>query len=343
MAENTNQLNISLAEAFAALPESIQDWLASEQCTIFISEINKKLGIKNEKRRIVPRLIIRLVLKDLEPGDFINELAAALNMNDQAAKALAQEIEEKIFNPIALGLRQSIGLDIKLIYFGKPSERGPAKLGEMPSQPPQAETPAAPQQFTKPFTAPIMPSAPRMPEPEEPEIGKAPALIYKKGTFGRIPIAPSSPQTSGIPVPKIPSLTTESPIIPRPPMPQGLGNRPAPETKLKVEAPLPPTTAPLEINRPAPTIKPSPTAGLGPKPTPPAGGPNVFSGQNPFPKATKIVNFFQPPAFDPQPEIKVVNYNSYLTPINELGLEKNPEPKKENVILDGNTVDLRFT
>ncbi len=134
--------------------------------------LNKKLGIKNEKRRIVPRLIIRLVLKDLEPGDFINELAAALNMNDQAAKALAQEIEEKIFNPIALGLRQSIGLDIKLIYFGKPSERGPAKLGEMPSQPPQAETPAAPQQFTKPFTAPIMPSAPRMPEPEEPEIGK---------------------------------------------------------------------------------------------------------------------------------------------------------------------------
>ncbi len=383
----TTELKESLTETFYALPEAIQSWLASRQATIFISEINKKLGLKEEKRGILPRLIMRLILKDLEPANFINELSAALNMNYQAAKALVQEIEEKIFNPIAAGLKRDVGLDVKLIYFGKPSERGPVKLEEMPIEPPQIEIPAIPQPFTRPFAAPApkppmaaagtpaetrrptpaMPISPRTPEPEEPEIGEAsayaestadkPALIYKKGTFGRVPIAKSGPVRPLPPPIRTPVAPMPQQSPAQPPKPPLIETKP--ELKLKVEAPLPPTTAPLEINRPATESKPAfppkplqaaggPAAGLGPKPTPPAGrptsGPNIFSGQDPFPKATKIVHYdFQAASDKLQSEIRVVHYSNFLTRLDELGLEKKPKPKKEDVILKGNVVDLRFT
>lgn len=281
MAKPVPKLNISLAETFAALPESIKDWLASEQCTLFISEINKKLGLKEEKRSIIPRLIMRLVLKDLELPEFINELSGALDMNFQAAKALAQEIEQKILNPIAMGLKQDVGIDVKLIYFGKPKpiEEGPAPLKMKAEAPPQ---PVAEMPEKK------MPQPQPMPR-KEPEIKEAPALIYKKGTFGRVPISKPTP-----PAPP--------PIKPYKAEPSGF--KPKPETKLKIETPVPEKAT-------APEIKVEKTTTL------------------------------KPPI--PPPATRIVHYSSFLTPLSNLDSKKKSGPKKEDINIEGNRVDLRFT
>src|SRR3989344_2845497 len=116
------QLKPSIADSFKVLPESIKDWLGSDLITNYISDINKKLGIKGKKRSIIPRLIVRLVTKDLLPADFIGELAKTLNAPPAAAKAIAQEIFDKTLQPIEIGLRRDTGIDVKTIFFGKPKE-----------------------------------------------------------------------------------------------------------------------------------------------------------------------------------------------------------------------------
>jgi len=266
MAQTIPKLNIALAETFQALPESLKDWLASDQCTVLISEINKKLGVKEERRRIIPRLLMRLILKDLEPTDFINELAGALNMNYQAAKALTQEIEQKVLNPIAAGLKRGVGVDIKLIYLGKekPREEGPAPLeAAVPEAPASAEATAGKPASVEPAL------------PADGATADKPAVIYKKGTFGRIPIAKTQP--------------------------------------LKVQAPPPEKPAPVEITPP-----PAREGGLRQPPIPPPPSPAKagFGGQSP-PQARRIVH-----------------YSNFLTPLSK--------PKKEDIILEGNMVDLRL-
>ncbi|GEM_PF-2066680 len=109
----------SLNAAFHSLPDHIQEWLASEAITLLIAEINTKLGFKNEKRSVVPRLILRLTVQDLDPRDFINELSHELDISFQAAQTLTKELEDKVLSPIEIELRNSVGVDIKLMYFGQ--------------------------------------------------------------------------------------------------------------------------------------------------------------------------------------------------------------------------------
>lgn len=190
MAEPNQTTTYSLAEEFDTLPEAIKTWLASDHATIYVSEINKKLGIKGERRGIIPTLVLRLVTKDLEPRDFIPELAAELNIGQPIAKSLAEEIEAKILHPIELGLRRDAGVDIKLIYLGETAEKtvapaAPPVTGKIP--PPTAEISRPP---IPPITKPQLPTAPTAPE-EKPAI--SPRIIYRERDFQAKPeIKPAS-------------------------------------------------------------------------------------------------------------------------------------------------------
>ena len=297
------QLKPSSAENFDALPETIKDWMASDQVTVYISEINKKLGLKGEKRRVIPQLVIRLVLKDLEPTNFISELSQALSMNPQAAKALTQEIEQKIFNPIAQGLRRDVGVDVKLIHLGKSGtgEEIPAPLivEEEPGVPapfslqekPEALPSPAIERGQKPLTV----------EPEtEPLTTETPALIYKEGTFGRIPIA-------------------NPPIKPKPVAPE-IQSDIKPDLKLKVEKPIEPL---LSIK---PRISPPSPNTMSLNEQKPA---RQVSSFQPIPKATQIVHYN---AFLASAQPRIVHYSNFRTPLNN---------SISGVVLVGHTVDLR--
>lgn len=117
--------NLSPA-AFESLPTAIREWAASSQTTYLIMEINDRLGFKNEKIRIIPRLIYRLITQDLDPIDFTNELSHELNIGFQTAKSIAGDIEIKVLAPIEMELKNDIGVDAKLIYFGQPFSKKPS-------------------------------------------------------------------------------------------------------------------------------------------------------------------------------------------------------------------------
>ncbi|TSC95823.1 MAG: hypothetical protein Athens101426_594 [Parcubacteria group bacterium Athens1014_26] len=117
--------NLSPA-AFESLPPAIREWAASSQTTYLIMEINDRLGFKNEKIRIIPRLIYRLITQDIDPIDFTNELSHELNIGFQTAKSIAGDIEIKVLAPIETELKNGIGVDAKLIYFGQPFSKKPS-------------------------------------------------------------------------------------------------------------------------------------------------------------------------------------------------------------------------
>lgn len=110
-----------ISSTIQSLPEHVWDWLTSDAATLSITEINNRLGFKSERRRIIPSLILKLITQNLDPMDFINELSHELNIGFQAAKAISEEIESRILKPIESELRRDVGVDVKLIYFGKPS------------------------------------------------------------------------------------------------------------------------------------------------------------------------------------------------------------------------------
>lgn len=155
----TNQQNQPVANthplraAFEKLPEPVKQWLTSEQVTSAVISINSKLDLVGDLVAIIPNyLILRLVVKDLNPENFIKELNNQLDLSPEQAKAITEEIYQKILKPIETPL--GINLDKMLQYSDLVS---PAGL-----QSPQIETlsPKPPTTST-PSPKPPTPSLPR--------------------------------------------------------------------------------------------------------------------------------------------------------------------------------------
>ena len=110
-------------DKFQSLSEKIKKWLSSTDAFFTLGEIIEKFGIEYEKEAIIPELVFRLCIKELDPLDFIYELSQKMGINFEQAKTISEEIEEKILRPIKSELRNDAGVDIKMIYFGKPGTR----------------------------------------------------------------------------------------------------------------------------------------------------------------------------------------------------------------------------
>lgn len=129
------ETTLTIIDAFQALPERIKDWASSDSTTFLIAEINNRLGLKEGRRRIIPSLILRLITQNLEPQDFINELANELAIGFQAAKSIADDIENHILRSIENELRRDAGVDVKLIRFGQLRPSKPLEIPKpMPAQ-----------------------------------------------------------------------------------------------------------------------------------------------------------------------------------------------------------------
>lgn len=163
-----------LRKRFDELPDKIREWLTSERATYTIIDINERLGMVGPLGKIVPNSIVRLVTKDIQPGEFINILSEELAVDFNSAKNIAQEIEEKILRPIEAPLRREADIDIKLIYFSSPVAEKPITPAQTPIairvEPPKAIEPPVrqiptPPQFpqNRPTFQPIRPPIVRLP------------------------------------------------------------------------------------------------------------------------------------------------------------------------------------
>lgn len=199
MANNNKQQ--SLRELFLKLPEKIRDWITSDRVTYSLIEINKRLGLVGAEIEVVPDLISRLLVKELDPRDFVGTLSRELGIDLPSAKNISQEVQEKILRPIAADLRKEINLDITEITFGetpaafvpqkpeseeKPTEEKPLPVVEIPIE---AEKPAPPKPPTPP-QPPVEAEAKGEPEP---------FVIHKEAKTFEVPVQirkPTPPQPS---------------------------------------------------------------------------------------------------------------------------------------------------
>lgn len=145
-----------------------------------------QFGIEDEKDIVIPTLVLRLCVQDLDPRDFVNELSHQLNVDFAKAKEITQVIEEIILRPIETELRRDVGVDIKYLYFGQPGaplsqsmnapiasqtkeikqEPIPIKVTETPSGPNVSAWLKPKIEVSSPTTSPTSPPPP--PQPKTP-------------------------------------------------------------------------------------------------------------------------------------------------------------------------------
>ncbi|HEY4523941.1 MAG TPA: hypothetical protein VJK04_03670 [Candidatus Paceibacterota bacterium] len=107
-----------LQEAFSNLPKSVRNWIASLQIIQIIHDINENANIfTNARRSVIPDIVFRLAIKDINPSAVIATLASELQIKPEDAMLLAEEIAERIFAPIKQTLAE-LGVDIEKMKQG---------------------------------------------------------------------------------------------------------------------------------------------------------------------------------------------------------------------------------
>ncbi len=333
----------TLQEKFAVLPDKIKQWLSSEELVYIISDIEMRLGLDDEKVLIIPSIVLRLAVQDIEPQDFTNTLAQELGVSSSIAKTIAEDIEKNALRPIEGELRSKTGIETKLIYHPRATEKEgapkpstaapketPAPLPQVPSRPIPA---GAPQ--SKP-TTPVTPS----PRPISPLTFTATAqkeVRLPEPPKVSSPVPPVAPAASAMPAPA--------------PKPQPIP-RPTPVAE-------PEPAAPFVLHQEgsatvAPTLSPQPRVTSAPRTSLTMKVQNYYqsmgTAERPIAKPVSVQMETPPmtpekpaaPAAPiinqaPQPEqARVVHYSPFRTPITSEG-----SLKKEQRTPDQNVVDLR--
>lgn len=196
-----------LLKLVQSVPQEIRNWIGSEKTTYLIGDINRRLGFEEENLRIIPRLILRLEVRNLLPQNFAAELNKELNKPIAELKPIIEEIKENILQPIENELFKW-GVDIRLIKAegGMPLSNQAAPTleiktpGSLPAHPPLTEKPSAPAPVVS--NQPVPPPMPPSPPLNRVEIIPPPA-----------PAAPEKPAAS--PTPPILQSAAPQPATPQ--------------------------------------------------------------------------------------------------------------------------------
>ncbi len=218
------------------LSGNLREWLASVQLMLITIDLNQRLGISGKKETVIPLALWKLVSGQIEPTQFVPELSRDLEISPSAAKALAQEIEEKMLRPIEFPLRSELGIDIKTIYLSEPAHEQPkeqisatptvlipspevahpqeSKANLNAGQAPEATLPNRVPPIQSPVYSPIpatpkpMPTQPPAPKVEPLIQRPAPAPVFTAPKYNPpIPAQPAAP----ISQPPVPANSAPSP------------------------------------------------------------------------------------------------------------------------------------
>jgi len=108
MAENDKQKNI--IERYRDLPEDLQQALVSASNSKIIVAVGKKSGLQIDKIGELADETGLVMLGITPPGEFIRNLARRLELDPEKAKAVAEEINQQIFQPVRESLKKVHGL-----------------------------------------------------------------------------------------------------------------------------------------------------------------------------------------------------------------------------------------
>ena len=112
LSEITNPLVRQRFAALYQLPIDLQESMFSEQISSSIWQITKdKYNLPDSNISVVARIIGLIFLGELPIKNFIVEIKNKLNVDVQKAQAIAQDINQAIFQPVRQSLMQVHGLD----------------------------------------------------------------------------------------------------------------------------------------------------------------------------------------------------------------------------------------
>ena len=270
-----------LQPKIAAAPSAIRDWFGSEACVEAIGKVNDQFNIIGENSRIIPRLLLRLEIKDISPGYFSGALAVALNTDKNHVAMIVGEIKKTILAPVEKDFA-NYDIDLALldkfeIPITKPVAPAPKVLEEIHAVSKVPISTPMPVPFTAPATkiSVIVPSASKQESAKLITEKITPSLDEFSG-IGKNPVPIASPaptpapapkpfilqmSASSVPIPNAPNFrvpTTAENIMggrkgPEPlPMRSAVvefGNMPIPKPATKPAAPLPATTPKVTVVR----------------------------------------------------------------------------------------------
>ncbi|MEK7608869.1 MAG: hypothetical protein AAB476_00085, partial [Patescibacteria group bacterium] len=112
LSEITNPIIRQRFAVFYQLPTDLQESMFSEQISSSIWQITKdKYNLPDSNISVVARIIGLIFLGELPIKNFIVEIKNKLNVDVQKAQAIAQDINQAIFQPVRQSLMQVHGLD----------------------------------------------------------------------------------------------------------------------------------------------------------------------------------------------------------------------------------------
>jgi len=100
-------------ELFEKLPNNIQEVLDSYETILFLKQIEKKYILDREQTKELSAEMGMLMLGASSPQRFIPNIQESMGIPEETAKAIASEVNEKIFRPVKESLKQLHSLSKK--------------------------------------------------------------------------------------------------------------------------------------------------------------------------------------------------------------------------------------
>src|SRR3989344_5895568 len=173
--DTTNPKQINIMERYRDLPEDIQQALFSSATSDAILAIGKKNELAIDKICELVDETGLVMLGITPPSDYVKNLVNRLSVPQEKAKAIAEEINQKVFQPVRESLKKIHGIAEEV----KKPEAPPQPKPVIPTQPkplPKREdivVPSIPPIFVKKMPPPVggadLPPKPDiLPVPKEP-------------------------------------------------------------------------------------------------------------------------------------------------------------------------------
>ncbi|MDP3934980.1 MAG: hypothetical protein Q8Q46_02080 [Candidatus Giovannonibacteria bacterium] len=178
--DETNK-NIEIMERYKDLPEDIQQALFSSATSDAILAIGKKNGLAIDKIGELVDETGLVMLGITSPSDYVKNLVSRLSVTQEKARAIAEEINQKVFQPVRESLKKIHGLAAE-----KPTPPPPAPpfvrggAEEKPLPPYEGGREGLGVKKPLPKREDIVPPPKALPKPEIPEPLLIPPIFVKK-------------------------------------------------------------------------------------------------------------------------------------------------------------------
>src|SRR3989338_2133517 len=105
-----NLSNEEITKKIKSLPQDLQDAFFSDEVSQNIIDVGKKHGLMLDKTGILGDETTLIMLGIVPTSDFIKKLSERLGVDKEKAKAIAEDINQKVFQQIRASLRKVHGV-----------------------------------------------------------------------------------------------------------------------------------------------------------------------------------------------------------------------------------------